>query len=151
MKRKKLTLTIVAVILVAAVAGTVLFNFAGGQGAVSKLYTYPFSVEEKTCIITVRTNWTSAPKVDISPESAPLKSVSVVFSGWSEETVFFNVTVPTNLLGGNISLIRKYYEQSPDQYTLSNNGTHNSVSMKCIIKPYFSGMGYFVIRGTEGA
>jgi hypothetical protein len=115
------------------------------------LYTYPVSVGEKTYIITVSTNWTSSPKVDLAPETDPLKYVSIVFSNWSEETVFFNVTIPTDLLWGNISLVWKYYEQSPDRYTLSNNGTHNSVAMSCIIKPYFSGMGYFMIRGTEGA
>ena len=152
MKRTALALTLVVLILITALlAGFLFVDLAGDKEAESKLYTYPVSVGEKTYIITVSTNWTSSPKVDLSPETDPLKYVSVVFSDWSEETVFFNVTIPTDLLWGNISLVWKYYEQSPDRYTLSNNGTHNSVAMTCIIKPYFSGMGYFMIRGTEGA
>ena len=151
MKRTVLALTLAVLILITSiVAGVLLVDLNGDKGAVSKLYTYPISVGEKTYIVTVSTNWTTSPKVDLSPETDPLKYVSVVFSDWSEETVFFNVTIPTDLLWGNITLIWKYYEQSPDRYILSNNGTHNSVAMTCIIKPYFSGMGYFMIRGTEG-
>jgi len=151
MKRAVLALTLAVLILITSiVAGILLVDLTGNEEVVSKLYNYPISVGEKTYIVTVSTNWTSSPNVDLSPETDPLKSVSVVFSDWSEETVFFNVTIPTDLLWGNITLIWKYYEQSPDRYILSNNGTHNSVAMTCIIKPYFSGMGYFMIRGTEG-
>ncbi len=151
MKRKILALTLAVLILITSIAGILLVDLTGDEEVVRKLYIYPMSVGEKTYILTVNTNWTSSPKVDLSPETDSLKYVSVVFSGWSEETVFFNVTIPTDLLWGNITLIWKYYEQNPDRYILSNNGTHNSVAMTCIIKPYFSGMGYFMIRGTEGA
>ena len=142
------TITLIAVLLS---TGILLSIFARGQEPQSKLYTYPVSVAEKTYTITVRTNWTSEPKVDLSPKTDSLKYVSLDFSGWSKETVFFNITIPTDLLWGNITLIRKYYEQNPDLYTLSNNGTHNSVEMTCIFTPYFSGVGHFEIRGTEAA
>jgi hypothetical protein len=151
MKRAIIFATTISLIAVSLVAGILLTGSAGGQKAVSKLYTYPVSVGEKAYIITVRTNWTSEPKVDLSPETDNLKYISVDFTGWSREAVFFNITVPTDLLWGNISLIRKYYVQSPDLYTLSNNGTHNSVQMTCVFTPYFSGVGHFEIRGTEGA
>jgi hypothetical protein len=150
-KRRIMAATTIALIFGLLAAGILVLNFAGGQEAVSKLYSYHVSTGDKTYLITVRTNWTSEPKVDLSPETDTLKFVSVDFSGWSKEAVFFNITIPNNLLGGNISLIRKYYELSPDQYILSNNGTHNSVQMTCVFTPYFSGVGHFEIRGTEGA
>ena len=124
------------------------------EEAASNLYTYlisPYHGNGKIYIVTVETNWASQPKVSLPNEFEMSKYVSVVFTGWSRETVFFNVTIPTNLLWGNISLIRKSYEQPPDVYTLSNNGTHNSMGMTCIFTPYFSGVGYFAIRGTEAA
>jgi hypothetical protein len=151
MKRAIIVAATISLIAITLVAGILLMGSAGGQKEVSKLYAYPVSVGEKTYIITVRTNWTSEPRVDLSPETDNLKYVSVDFTGWSKEAVFFNITVPTDLLWGNISLIRKYYEQSPDLYTLSNNGTHNSIQMTCVFTPYFSGVGHFEIRGTEGA
>lgn len=125
----------------------------GTQEAASNLYTYhisPYQGYGKTYIVTVETNWTSKPKVSL-PEFDMSKYVSVDFAGWSRETVFFNVTIPTDLLWGNISLTRKSYEQSPDLYTLSNNGTSNSIWMTCTLTPYFSGAGNFAVHGTEAA
>jgi hypothetical protein len=148
MKRRTLTITIIAAILISSLlAGLLWFEIAG-----SKLYTYPISVGEKTYVITVVTNWNSAPKVDLSNSSlTDLKYVSVDFSGSCEKTVFFKITVPTDLLWGNISLIWKYYVQSSDRYILSNDGTHNSVQMTFKFTPNASGIGHFEIRGTEGA
>ena len=150
-RRRTIAATTITLIAVLLLSGILLSILARGQEPQSKLYTYPISVREKNYTITVRTNWTSEPKVDLSPKTDSLKYVSLDFSGWSKDTVFFNITIPTDLLWGNITLIRKYYEQNPDQYTLSNNGTHNSIMMKCIFTPYFSGVGHFEIRGTESA
>jgi hypothetical protein len=149
-KRAFVAATTISLIAVSLVAGILLFNFAGDQEAISKLYTYPVSVGEETHIITVRTNWTSEPKVYLSNSSLtdPLKYVSVDFMGSSRETVFFNITIPTDLFWGNISLVWKYYEQNPDRYTLSNNGTHNSVE---VTFTHIATIEYFEIRGTEGA
>ncbi len=148
MKRRTLKITVIAVILISSlVAGLLWFEIAG-----SKSYTYPISVGEKIYIITIVTNWNSAPKVDLSNSSLTnLKYVSVDFFGSCEKTVLFKITIPTDLLWGNISLIWKYYEQSPDRYSLSNNGTYNSVQMTFTFKPYASGIGHFEIHGTEGA
>jgi len=165
MKRKALTLALAAVILTATIVGGSLlansakheeacFLSAGEEAQRSNLYTYPISPplgNGRIFVVTVETNWTSKPKVAVSPVSESSKSVSVVFLGWSRETVFFNITVPTDLLDGNLSVIQKYYLLPPDRYTLSNNGTHNSVGMTCIFTPYFSGVGYFQIRETEAA
>lgn len=157
-----MALTLATAILTTAIAVGILLTDKPGQAegkedgqeeATTNLYTYPVSPylgRGKTYIVTVVTNWTSKPKVSL-PEFDTLKYVSVDFSGWGRETVFFNVTIPTDLLWGNISLMRKYYEQSPDLYTLSNNGTHNSLWMTCVFTPYFSGVGHFEILGTEAA
>ena len=128
MKRKALTLTFVSVILIAGlIAGFLWVDLVAKKETATKLYTYPVSVGEKTYIITVKTNWTSAPRVYLpEPES---KYVNCDFIGPNSQTVNFNITIPTDLIGGNISLIWKYYEQNPDRYTLSNNGTHNSIQM----------------------
>ena len=144
MKRRKLTITVTAVILILSlVAGLLWFEIAG-----YKLYTYHISVGERTYIITVVTNWNSAPRVGLSNSSlTDLKYVSVDFFESYEKTVFFKITIPTDLLWGNISLIWKYYEQNPDRYTLSNNGTHNSIQMSFT---HTATDEHFEIHGTEG-
>jgi hypothetical protein len=123
-----------------------LVNLSKNEEAAIKLYTYPISIGEKTYIVTVGTNWTSAPKVCL-PEFDS-NHVSLDFIGPQRQTVTFNVTIPTGLIWGNISLIWKYYEQNTDRYTLSNNGTHNSVQMTFL---HTAANEHFEIRGTEGA
>jgi hypothetical protein len=147
MKRKVLALTLAVLILITSiVVGILLVDLSGDEEAVSNVYTYPVLVGEKTYIITVSTNWTSAPKVYL-PEIAS-KYVCCDFIGPNRETVGFNITVPTDLIWGNISLIWKYYEQHAERYTLSNNGTHNSVQMTF---NHTATVEHFEIRGTEGA
>jgi hypothetical protein len=147
MKRTAIALTFVVLILITSiVVGILLVDLTGNKEAVSKSYTYPVSVGEKTYIITVSTNWTSAPKVYL-PEFDS-KYVCCDFIGPNRETVGFNITVPTDLIWGNISLIWKYYEQHAERYTLSNNGTHNSVQMTF---NHTATVEHFEIRGTEGA
>jgi archaellum component FlaF (FlaF/FlaG flagellin family) len=156
--KKTLALTLAVVILITVLVTGIQLAVTAEQedeqiDAASDTYIYsvsPYQGSGKIYLVTVETNWASQPKVSL-PESGTSKYVSVVFGGWSTDTVFFNVTIPTDLLWGNISLVRKYCEQSPDLYTLSNNGTHNSIWMSCTFTPYFSGVGYFAIRGTEAA
>ena len=145
MKRRTLTITIIAVILISSlVAGLLWFEIAG-----NKLYTYHISVGEKTYIITVVTNWNSAPRVELSNSSlSDVKYVSVDFFGSYEKNVFFKITIPTDLLWGNISLIWKYYIQSPDRYTLSTDGTDNSLQMTF---NHVAADEHFEIHGTEGS
>jgi len=146
MKRKELALTLVAVILITALlAGFLWVDLAREKKAASKLYTYPVSVGEKTYIITVRTNWTSAPKVYLPEQES--KYINCDFIGPNRETVGFKITVPTDLIWGNISLVWKYYEQNADRYTLSNNGTHNSIQMTFY---HTATNEHFEIHGTEG-
>jgi hypothetical protein len=97
MKRTVLALTLAVLILITSiVAGILLVDLTGDEEAVSNLYTYPISVGQKTYIITVSTNWTSAPKVYL-PE-IDSKYVCCDFIGPNRETVGFNITVPTDLI-----------------------------------------------------
>lgn len=160
--KKTLALTLAAIILVTAISAGILMRKTDVENEIERerqietalnLYIYtisPYNGNGKIYTVTVETNWTSQPHVSL-PQFDTLKYVSVDFDGWSRETVFFNVTIPTELLWGKISLLRKYYEQSPDVYTWSSNGTHNSIAMACVFTPYFSGVGHFEIQGTGGA
>jgi hypothetical protein len=109
MKRRTLTITVIAVILILSLAaGLLWFEIAG-----SKLYTYHFSVGEKTYIITVVTNWNSAPRVELSNSSlSDLKYVSVDFFGSYEKNVFFKITIPTDLLWGNLTNLEILHTKS---------------------------------------
>jgi hypothetical protein len=153
MKRKFI---ITAAILLIAISLTVGI-WAGLQlGAKEEinLFTYPLLVGDKTFIVTVETNWTEerAPSVSLLNSSDNRYPIELYFLGGTEEkTISYNITIPTDLLWGDISLVWKYYLQDPDRYTLSNNGTHNSLQMTFEYDPFFSGMGYFEILGTEGA
>ena len=147
MNKIVLALALVLLILFSIIiAGIFLVDFAGDEAAVGKLYTYPVSVGEKTYVITVRTNWTSAPEVYLPEFSS--NYVSVDFRGPERVTFFFNVTIPADLIWGEISVIGKYYKLSDDRYTLSYNGTHYSVQMTF---NHVALVEHFEIRGTEGA
>lgn len=147
MKKATLALMLVLLILMAAVvAGLLLVDLAETEKAVGKLYTFPVSVANGTYVVTVRTNWTSEPKVYL-PEFDS-KYFSVDFMGSERVTVFFNVTFPADLIWGNISLVWKYYTLSADRYTLSNNGTHYSVYFTFNHTAFIE---HFDVRGTEGA
>jgi hypothetical protein len=146
MKKARLALTITTVILIAAlVTGILSVDLGGNKEAENKLYTFPISVGEKTYVVTVSTNWISAPKVYLPEQKG--KYVNCDFFGPTRETVNFNITIPTDLVGGNITLIWKYYEQNPNRYTLSNNGTHNSIRMTF---NHTATDEHFEVHGTEG-
>ena len=127
-----------------------------GKGNVSdiKLYTYPLSAGDQTFIVSLETNWNADPEptVCLLNYSYPNQyGIALYFRSGTEKTLTYNITFPTDLVGGDISLIRKYYLQDPDSYTLSTNSTHNSLHMTRDYNQYFSGSGYFIVKGTEGA
>ncbi len=134
-------------------AGILWAYLSGNQNPPGKLYSYSVLAGEKNYPMTVETNWGTSPVVSLSNTSLSDEHfVSLdFFNGTSKKTVAFNITIPTDLLWGNISLVWKYYVQSPDRYTLSNNGTHFSVQMTFDYQPFFSGIGHFEVRGTGGA
>ena len=62
-------------------------------------------------------------------------------------TVYFKITVPADLIWGEISVACKYYEQSDDSYSLFYNGTPYTVWMTF----YHTAVDeHFEIRATEG-
>ena len=146
--KKKLIVVAAILLIVVSFAAGILFASLG-PGTLN-LFTYPLSVGDKTYIVTVETNWNAetAPTVSLLNYSY---GIELYFRGGTEKTISYNITIPNDLLWGNISLVWKYYLQDPDRYTLSSNSTHNSLQMTFDYSPFFSGSGYFEIKGTEGA
>jgi len=95
--------------------------------------------------VTVRSNSTAAPTVSYSGIDV-LKIVTISFMG-NPETAFCNVTIPNDLIWGEISLVFKYYEMDEAYYTRTSNSTHTSFYFEyyqiALIK-------HFELRGTEG-
>jgi hypothetical protein len=153
MKRILMTAAAISLLIVVLTAG--LLSTRQHSTAAEKkanLYTYPIAVKDKTYIVTLQTNWTTqkTPTISLSDSSLTPYALILYFLGGSKATITYNVTIPTELLSGDISLIWKYYVQNPDRYVLINNGTHNTLQMTFSYDPYFSGNGYFEILGTEG-
>ncbi|MCW8802337.1 MAG: hypothetical protein OQK81_03185 [Candidatus Bathyarchaeota archaeon] len=136
--------SIIVLLIVALIVGTILLTGSEDKTKTGELYSFPISVGEKIFIVSVLSNYSSSPEVSYSEES---KSVYLDFTG-DKENSFFNVTVPTDLIGGEISLINKYYEVSAEYVTQSYNGTHNSVFFNFDQSAYVK---HFEIKGTEGA
>ena len=153
-KRKFIVVAAILLIAISLAAGILYAYLEVDREEETNLFTYPLSVRDKTFIVTVETNWNAErmPSVTLLNVSDVTRhSVELYFLGGSKKTISYNITIPTDLLWGNISLVQKYYLQNPDRYNLSNNGTHNSLQMTFEYEPHFSGIGYFEIIGTEGA
>jgi hypothetical protein len=152
MKRKFMIAAATSLITISLTVGI----WAGLQLGKEKInrFTYPLLVGDKTYVVTVETDWTEerAPSVSLLNSSDNRYPIELVFLGGTiEKTVSYKITIPTDLLWGNISLIRKYYIVDPDNYTLVDNGTNNSLQMTFDYQPSISGSGYFEILGMEGA
>ncbi|MGD6808249.1 MAG: hypothetical protein ACQCN3_00975 [Candidatus Bathyarchaeia archaeon] len=153
MLNKKILLAIAVPLIAGLLVACVVLPGLSVQDE-NRLYTYPLSVGDKTYVVTLETNWSAVrePKVAlINPSEINRHAIELYFLEGTEKTLTYNITVPTDLLYGNISLVWKYYLQNPERYTLTNNGTHNSLQMTFNYTPPFSGIGYFEIIGTEGA
>ena len=132
-KKTALALIVVLLILVLVVAEE--------EG---KLYTYPLSVGEETYTVTVRSNYSSAPEVSYF---GLLKYVTVNFGGCERATVFCNITVPADLIWGELSVYHQDYKQPDDNYTLYSNATHHSLQMSFT---HIAAVEQISIKGTEG-
>ncbi len=152
-KRKIIVAAAISLVIISLLTGILLAGLEVVQERETNLFTYPLSVKEKTYIVTVETNWNEerAPTVSLINSSDIPHAIELYFLGGSKKTISYNITIPTDLLWGNISLVWKYYLQNPDSYILTNNGTHNSLQRTFEYNPPFSGTGYFEILGTEGA
>ena len=90
-------------------------------------------------------NYSSAPEVYL-PE-IPANMVEFDFRG-SPENAFCNITIPTDLIWGELTVIDKYYEMDETRYIQTSNSTHNSIYYT------FDNIAltkHFEVRGTEGA
>jgi hypothetical protein len=153
MHRKTIIVGAVLLLIVALAAGILMRPQTVQETKQTSLYTYPFTIKDKTYIVTLETNFTAqkAPTVSLSDTSLTPYSLTLYFLGGSKATITYKITIPIDLLSGDISLIWKYYVQNPDRYILTNNGTANTLQMSFNYDPNFSGIGYFEILGTDGA
>ncbi len=144
LKNNKIILvsSITALLVVSLIFATILLTENEDKNK-GELYSFPISVGGKTFLVSVLSNYSSSPEVSYWEER---KAVYVVFTG-DPENSFFNVTVPTDLIWGEISLINKYYEVDEEYYIRSYNGTHNSVYFSFNQTAYVK---HFEIKGTEG-
>lgn len=152
MNKTVLVFALIMLTLSIIVAGILLSDLGKGDVSESKVYTYPLSEGYKTFIVTLKTNWNEEPIPTVSLinySDSNQHAIELYFHGGTEKTITYNITIPNDLLGKDISLIWKYYPQDPDRYTLSSNNTHTSLQMTFDYDPFFSGRGYFIIKGTE--
>ena len=153
MKRKFVLTAAIFLIAISLTVGIWIVLQSGPHEEIS-VFNYPFSVDSKTVVVTVETDWVEErePSVSLLNSSNGRYAIELYFLGGTEDkTVSFEICIPNDLLWGNISLIRKYYTVNPDNYSLLNNGTYNTLQMTFEYKPFFSGSGYFEIVGTDGS
>lgn len=138
-----LALVLALVLVFTFVAVVVLFDLPIEKVEEGKLYTFPLLVGEITYTVNVRSNYSSAPDVSYFGLD---KSVLVDFRG-DQENAFCNITIPIDLIWGELSVIDKYYFMSADRYIQSKNNTHNSIyftfNNSALVK-------HFEVRGSEG-
>ena len=143
MKKTALALVVVVLfIIVLVVAGVMLVDWEGAEEEV-KLYTYPLLVENETYVVTVKANWTSALEVSYF---GLLKSVNVWFRG-ARGTVNCTITVPNDLIWGEISVHNQDSKIGEDCYTLNSNSTHHTVQVKF---HHIAAVEIIQVMGTEG-
>ena len=73
--------------------------------------------------------------------------MTVDFFGPERATVFCNITVPADLIWGDISVHHQDYKQPDDKYVLYSNATHHSVQMTFY---HLATVEQISLMGTEG-
>lgn len=142
-RKSILVVSITALLIVSSIlVGIILVDF-GEEKTIDDEHTFPLTVGEKTYIVTVLSNYSSVPELSYWEEG---KAVFVDFRGDREKS-FCNITVPTELIGGKLSVIDKYYKMTEDYYIQTFNGTHNSIFFSFDHIAYVK---HFEIRGTQG-
>jgi hypothetical protein len=150
---KKIAVAAIAVILLATIisTGIILGNMGTSQEDKSNRFTYSISAGNKTYSVVVEANWDTDNPPTVTLSNGTRHAIELYFLGGTKKIITYNISFPEELIGGNISLVWKYYLQNPDRYILSSNGTYNVLGMTFDYDSNFSGMGYFEILGTEGA
>lgn len=148
MNKRVIALACILLVLFSIIVGGILLVHLGGnEASASKLYTFPLSVGEKEFIITVRSNYSSTPEVYL-PE-IPANMVEVDFRGPPEDS-FFNITIPNNLIWGELTVIDKYYVMDKANYIQTSTSTDNSIYFTFNHISHIALVKHFEIRGTEG-
>jgi hypothetical protein len=149
MNKRVIALALVLVILSSIIAGGILYvHLVGNKASAAKLYTFPLSVGDKTYVVTVRSNYSAPPEVYL-PE-VPDNYVEFDFRGPPEDT-FCNITIPNNLIWGDLTVIDKYYVMDEANYIQTSNSTHTSIYFTFNHTTHNALTKHFEIRGTEGA
>jgi hypothetical protein len=138
-----LALVLGLVIVFSFVAFVVLFGLPIEEVEEDKLYTFLLLVGENTYTVSVLSNYSSTPEVSYF---GLLRSVSVYFRG-EQESAYCNITIPKDLIWGDISVNQHGFELNTDSYIHSSNSTHISVYFVFDLPAYTKD---FVIMGTEG-
>jgi hypothetical protein len=148
MNKRVIVLAVVFLVLFSIIVGGVLFVHLGGiEASAGKLYTYPLSVGEKSYIVTIRSNYSSAPTVNLP--QVPDNYVEFDFRGPPEDT-FCNITIPNDLIWGELTVIDKYYVMDKANYIQTSNSTDTSIYFTFSHSTHIALDKHFEIRGTEG-
>jgi hypothetical protein len=126
--------------------GSILVNLTEDEVGEGKFYTFPISVAEKTYLIGIRSNYTSPPEVSYFGLQ---KSVSIDFKG-DPENAFCNITLPNDLIWGELTVIDKYYIMDKANYIQTSNSTDTSIYFTFTHTTHNALVKHFEIRGTEG-
>jgi len=144
MNKIVLALFLVLIVLFSfVVVAFILIDLPTDEVEEGKLYVFPLLVGEKTFTVTVFSNYSSAPEVDYF---GLLKSVSFYFRG-EQRNGFYNITIPNNLIWGELSVYNHGSLMHEDAYILFSNSTHNSVFFVFDLPAYTKD---FDIVGEEG-
>jgi hypothetical protein len=146
MNKRVKALAIVFFILFSIVAGVIILIHLGeNETSASKLYTFSLSVGNKTYIVTIMSNYSSAPEVYL-PE-IPANMVEFDFRG-PPENAFCNITIPADLIWGELTVIDKYYKMDESRYVITSNSSSNFIYFTF---DHIALTKHFEVRGTEGA
>ena len=146
MSKRVKALAMVFLILFSIVAGVIIFiHLEENEATTGELYTFSLSVGDKTYVVTVMSNYSSAPEIYL-PE-LPANMVEIDFRG-PPENAFCNITIPINLIWGELTVIDKYYKMDESSYIRTSNSTYNSIYFTF---DHIALTKHFEVRGTEGA
>ena len=145
----KFPIVLIAILLLSSliVIVGVTLNPTDDEGSTDKLYTFPLSVGEKTYIITIGSNYSSAPTVHLP--QVPDNLVEFAFLGPPEDS-FCNITIPNDLIWGELTVIDKYYVMDKANYIQTSNSTDTSIYFTFSHSTHIALDKHFEIRGTEG-
>jgi hypothetical protein len=152
----KFPIVFIAILLLSSIIVIVgvTLNPPENKVAEAKLYTYPLSVGEKTYIVTIVSNYSSTPTVNLPqvPDNYTDVNYNLVefdFRGPPEDS-FCNITIPNDLIWGELTVIDKYYVMDKANYVQTSNSTNTSIYFTFSHLTHIALDKHFEIRGTEG-